>query len=363
MAKLSCGIVGLPNVGKSSLFNALTKANAASSNYPFCTIEPNVGIVAVYDPRLAVLAELSHSKKIIYASMEFVDIAGLVKGASQGEGLGNQFLSHIRETSAILHMVRCFEGSDVTHVSGHIDPLRDIEIINLELVMADLQSVQNILARVEKQAKSKKELVPTIDLLQKVREHLDKGQPLRRLSLSDKEQLLLQPYPFLTTKQVLYIANIGEEDLPAMDNAYVRQVRAYAATEGSEVIPISAKIEAEVSELSDEEQRKFLSDLGLEEPGLRRLTRHAFKMLGLITFLTAGEMEARAWPIRKGTSAYEAAAEIHTDIQKGFVRAEIIAYEDFKKYKGRLGAKEAGRLRIEGKEYIIEDGDVVLFLC
>lgn len=363
MSKLSCGIVGLPNVGKSSLFNALTKANAASSNYPFCTIEPNVGRVPVYDPRLEVLAQLEESQNIIYATMEFVDIAGLVQGASQGEGLGNQFLTHIRETSAILHMVRCFEGDEVTHVSGNIDPIRDIEIINLELVMADLQSVQNILAKVEKQAKSRKELQPTVDVLLKVQAQLDKGLPLRRLALSDKEKELLQPYPFLTTKKVLYVANVSENDLPEMNNSYVQKVRAYAQEEGSEVIPISAKIEAELGALGEEEQKVFLQSLGLEETGLRRLIRHAFKMLGLITFLTAGEMEARAWPIRQGISAYEAAAEIHTDIQKRFVRAEITAYEDFVKYKGKNGAKEAGKLRIEGKEYVVHDGDVVLFLC
>lgn len=359
---LECGIVGLPNVGKSTLFNALTKAGVASSNYPFCTIDPNSRIVDVIDPRLEVLSKLTKSRQIIYAGMKFVDIAGLVKGASQGEGLGNQFLSHIRQTDAIVHVVRCFENEDIVHVGGTIDPIADIETINLELLLADLQSVQNILAKVEKQAKGNKEMQAALQALEKVRVHLDKSQPVRTLQLTEEETELLKPYPFLTQKKVLYVANVAEEDLPKMENKFVAKVREFAAKEGNIVIPICAKIEAEIAELDAAEQKEFLESLGLEETGLNRLIHASFNMLGLITYLTSGEVETRAWTIKQGETAVEAAGKIHTDIQKGFIRAEVVSYDDMVKYQGRNGAKEAGKLRAEGRDYVVQDGDVVLFL-
>lgn len=363
MAKgLSAGIVGLPNVGKSTLFNALTSNQAAASNYPFCTIDPNVGVVEVYDPRLEVLSALSGSKKIIYAAMEFVDIAGLVEGASKGEGLGNKFLANIRQTDAIVHVVRCFESQDIVHVAGRIDPIHDIEIINLELRLADLQMVENILERMEKQAKTKKELIPTVAALRRVAAHLNDNQPIRSLECSEEEKELLAPYAFLSGKKVLYVANVSEESLPSMENALVAKVREYAAAEGNEVIPICASLEEEVAQLSPEDRKVFLKSLGLNESGLERLIRSSFKMLGLITYLTTGEMETRAWTIPQDTAAAVAAGAIHSDIQEGFIRAEVVSYEDMVAAKGRNAAREKGKVRAEGRHYIVQDGDVILFM-
>lgn len=362
MAGLSCGIVGLPNVGKSTLFNALTSNLAEASNYPFCTIEPNVGIVEVVDARLPALSEISKSKKIIYATTTFVDIAGLVEGASKGEGLGNKFLLNIRETDAIVHVVRCFDSSDIVHVSGKVDPIRDIEVINLELILADLQSAENIYTRVEKQAKGKKEMAPTLQVLEKVRSHLNQNLPLRLLELTPEEVELLKPYPFLTSKKVLYVANVSEEHLPSLENDYVKQVRDYAAKEGNKVISICAKLEEEIAQLPSEERKEYLDTLGLKESGLQKLARESFEMLELITYLTTGEIETRAWTINKGVTAVEAAGKIHTDIQKGFIRAEVVSFDEFIACKGRVGAKEAGKARAEGRDYIVKDGDVILFL-
>lgn len=362
MANLSCGIVGLPNVGKSTLFNALTSNQVDSSNYPFCTIDPNIGVVEVYDARLQALAEIYASKKILYATMQFVDIAGLVAGASKGAGLGNKFLANIRETDAIVQVVRCFESTEIAHVSGNVDPIRDMEIINLELVLADLQSCEKVWERVEKQAKGKKEMAPLLDCLRRVREQLNNGKPVRSLDLSDKEKELLAPYPFLSAKKTLYAANVLEDELPSMENSFVANVRNYAEKEGNVVVPICAKLEQEIAQLPKDERPEFLASVGLKESGLQRLVRASFDMLDLITFLTAGEMETRAWTIHKGTTAHEAAGKIHTDIKEGFVRAEVVTYEDMIKYQGRVGAREHGKARSEGKDYIVKDGDVILFM-
>lgn len=332
-----------------------------AANYPFCTIDPNVGIVEVEDPRLAVLSAISKSARLLPASVTFVDIAGLVAGASKGEGLGNQFLANIRETDAIVHVVRCFEGGDIIHVAGKVDPIADIEVINLELILADIQMAENTVGRLEKQAKSKKELVPVIEALKKAIGHLNENRPLRLLDLSKEERAALQAYPFLTAKKVIYAANVAESDLPSMENAHVAAVRKFAEKEGSEVVPICAKLEEELAQLSPAEAKEYLDSLGLKESGLSRLTKRAFHTLGLITYLTTGEIETRAWTIRRGATAQEAAGEIHSDIQKGFIRAEVVSFDDMVHYKGRVGAREVGKARSEGKEYIVQDGDVILF--
>lgn len=362
MPNLSCGIVGLPNVGKSTLFNALTKkAAAAAANYPFCTIDPNVGMVDMDDPRLGKLSELSKSQKTIPAVVTFVDIAGLVAGASKGEGLGNQFLANIRETDAIVHVVRCFEDDDVIHVGGKVDPIGDIGVIQLELILADLQMAENTVAKIEKQMKAKKDLVSTYEALKKAIAHLNENERLGTLEMTPEEEEILKGYPFLTRKKVIYAANVSEADLPEMNNSHVEAVREFAKSEGSQVIPICAKLEEELAQLSPEEAQEYLESLGLNEPGLNRLVRGAFDLLGLINFITTGEIETRAWTIRSGTTAQVAAGEIHTDIQKGFIRAEVVSFEDMMACGGRVAARDAGKARSEGKEYIVRDGDVILF--
>lgn len=358
---LSCGIVGLPNVGKSTLFNALTRKQIPSENYPFCTIDPNVGIVAVEDARLQILSNQSKSKKIIPATVTFVDIAGLVKGAAKGEGLGNQFLSHIRETDAIIQVVRCFEDPNVIHVSGKINPLDDIEVIHLELVLADLQMAENALSRIEKQAKGKKELQPTIHLLKKCIHHLNESSAIRTLELTEEEKEIMKVYHFLTKKKILYVCNVSENDLPHMSNPYVEMVKAHAEKEGSRAICICARIEEEISRLEPQDAKEFLDSLGLKESGLSLLIKEAFSLLDLITYITTGEIETRAWTIEKGTFAAAAAGKIHSDLEKGFIRAEVVSFPDMIQYKGRVGAREAGKARSEGKDYLVQDGDVILF--
>ncbi|MCI5481315.1 MAG: redox-regulated ATPase YchF [Lachnospiraceae bacterium] len=361
---MKLGIVGLPNVGKSTLFNSLTRAGAESANYPFCTIDPNIGIVTVPDERLKLLGDLYHSKKVTPAVIEFVDIAGLVKGASKGEGLGNQFLSNIREVDAIVHVVRCFEDTNVIHVDGSVNPLRDIETINFELIFSDVEILERRIAKASRGARNDKELAKEVAFLQRIKEHLEEGKLAKSLPVDDEDELAwIQSYNLLTYKPVIYAANVAEDDLAddGESSEYVKAVREYAAENDSEVFVICAQIEQEIAELDDDEKAMFLEDLGLKESGLEKLIKASYRLLGLISFLTSGEDETRAWTIKLGTKAPQAAGKIHTDFERGFIRAEVVNYQDLLDCRTYAAAKEKGLVRLEGKEYVVKDGDVILF--
>lgn len=358
---LQCGIVGLPNVGKSTLFNALTKAGIAAENYPFCTIEPNVGVVEVPDPRLEVLANIVKPERVLPAVVEFVDIAGLVAGASKGEGLGNQFLAHIRETDAIVNVVRCFEDPNVVHVAGRVDPISDIQVIETELALADLATVEKAVQRYAKVARAggDKEAQRLVAVLEKCQAQLNEARPVRALDLYEEEKLLIKPLCLITAKPAMYVANVAEHGFTG--NPLLDKLAAYAEGQGAPVVAICAAVEAEIADMSEEDKRVFLADMGMEEPGLSRLIRAAFKLLGLQTYFTAGVKEVRAWTVPIGATAPQAAGVIHTDFEKGFIRAEVIAYEDFVACKGEQGAKDKGKMRLEGKDYVVHDGDVMHF--
>lgn len=360
---LTAGIVGLPNVGKSTLFNAITKQKILAANYPFATIDPNVGVVVVPDERLVFLNDLYKPKSLVPTTIEYTDIAGLVKGASVGEGLGNKFLSHIREVDAIIEVVRCFDNGDIIHVEGKVDPIRDIEIINLELMLADLEVINNRIGKIGKKASMSKdkEVIREVNVLNKLKESLEKNTPVRQLEFNDDELKLVKSFNLLTIKPIIYMTNVSEEDLISDDNEYVKMVREYAAKEKSEVVVVSAKIESELVDLTDEERTEFLNDLGIKENGLDKLIKATYKLLGLETYFTAGTDEVRAWTFKKGMKAPACAGIIHTDFEKGFIRAEVMSYEDLKEYKSELKVKEAGKMRLEGKEYEMQDGDICYF--